>query len=226
MPGSSGKRSSAPSRRTRPRTRRRRQLSQRKRKIGLITGCHIRDHFASVGSPRRSRWVWTWAALGLAGLAIAGLGAVFFGSAWDGYIAANRGYLQDTGHPPPATGTVGTQASLAAAMLALGYLSALVASLMRLRRTRGGWMLLRALAALTPIPILWLWLKYFFAFLVNNICSDCNPPQPTIPVVFQFGNNVLTGAAALGLILSVVFVAFAIFTFARTRRMQANLPTR
>ena len=166
-----------------------------------------------------------WVAVGLGGLAIAGLGALLLGSAWDGYIAANPGYRGDVANPPPASTAVGTQASLALAMLAFGYLIALIASFMRLRRTRGGWMLLRALAALTPIPICWLWLRHFFTFLVSNLCSDCSPPQPLIPDVFQFGNNVLVGAALLGLILFLVFFAFAIFSFVRTRRRPEDLLT-
>ena len=79
-------------------------------------------------------------------------------------------------------------------------------------------MLLRALAALTPIPICWLWLRHFFTFLVGNLCSDCSPPQPLIPDVFEFSNNVLVGAALLGPILFLVFLALAIFSFARTRK--------
>ena len=164
-----------------------------------------------------------WVGLGIGGLAIAGLGALLLGSAWDGYIAANPGYRGDVANPPPASTAVGTQASLALAMLAFGYLIALIASFMRLRRTRGVWMLLRALAALTPIPICWLWLRHFFTFLVSNLCSDCSPPQPLIPDVFQFGNNVLVGAALLGLILFLVFFAFAIFSFVRTRRRPEDL---
>ena len=87
-------------------------------------------------------------------------------------------------------------------------------------------MLLRALAALTPIAILWLWLGHFFIFFANNVCSDCSPPQPLIPDVFQFGNNLLIGAALLGLMLFLVFVALAIFTFVRTRRRPADLAPR
>ena len=166
-----------------------------------------------------------WVVVGLGGLAIAGLGALLLGSAWDGYIAANPGYRGDVANPPPASTAVGTQASLALAMLAFGYLIALIASFMRLRRTSGGWMLLRALAALTPIPICWLWLRHFFTFWVSNVCGDCSPPQPLIPDVFTFGNNVLVGAALLGLILFLVFFVFAIFSFARTRRRPDDLLT-
>jgi len=166
-----------------------------------------------------------WVVVGVGGLAIAGLGALLLGSAWDGYIAANPGYRGDVANPPPASTAVGTQASLALAMLAFGYLIALIAPFMRLRRTRGGWMLLRALAALTPIPICWLWLRHFFTFLVSNLCSDCSPPQPLIPDVFELGNNVLVGAALLGLILFLVFFALAIFSFARTRRKPEDLLT-
>jgi hypothetical protein len=166
-----------------------------------------------------------WVVVGLGGLAIAGLGALLLGSAWDGYIAANPGYRGDVANPPPTSAAVGTQASLALAMLAFGYLIALIACFMRLRRTSGGWMLLRALAALTPIPICWLWLRHFFTFLVSNLCSDCSPPQPLIPDVFELGNNVLVGAAILGLILFLVFFVFAIFGFARTRRRPEDLIT-
>ncbi len=81
-------------------------------------------------------------------------------------------------------------------------------------------MLLRALAALTPIPLWWLWLGHFFTFWVNNACGDCSPPQPLIP------DNVLVGAALLGLILFLVFFALAIFTFVRTRRRPADLAPR
>lgn len=163
--------------------------------------------------------------VGLGGLAIAGLGALLFGSAWDGYIAANPGYRGDVATPPPASTAVGTQASLALAMLVFGYLIALIASFMRLRRTRGGWMLLRALGALTPIPICWLWLSHFFNFWATNACGDCSPPQPLIPDVFTFGNSVLVGAAVLGPILFLVFFAFAIFSFARNRWRPQDLVT-
>jgi hypothetical protein len=164
-----------------------------------------------------------WVVAGLGGLAIAGLGALLLGSAWDGYIAAEPGFRGDVANPPPASTSVASQASLALAMIASGYLIALIASFMHLRRTRGGWMLLRALAALTPIPICGLWLRHYFTFLASNICSDCSPPQPLIPDVFGFGNNVLVGAALLGPILFLVFVAFAIFSFARTRRGRVDL---
>jgi hypothetical protein len=117
-----------------------------------------------MGSPRLSKSTWVWVVLGIGGLAIAGLGALLLGSAWDGYIAANRGYRGDVASPPPASTAVGTEASLALAMLAFGYLIALIASFMRLRTTRSTWMLLRALAALTPIPLWWLWLGHFFRF--------------------------------------------------------------
>jgi hypothetical protein len=140
------------------------------------------------------------------------------GSAWDGYIAANPGYRGDVASPPPASTAVGIQASLALAMLAFGYLIAFIASFTRLRRTKGGWMLLRALAALTPIPICWLWLGHIFRFWVSNVCLDCSPPQPLIPDVFTFGNSVLIGAALLGMILFLVFFALAIFSFVRSRR--------
>jgi hypothetical protein len=179
-----------------------------------------------MGSLRLSRWPWVWVVLGLGGLAVAGIGAQLLGSAWDGYIAANPGYRGDVASPPPASTAVGTEASLALAMLAFGYLTALIASLMRLRRTRGRWMLLRALATLTPIPLWWLWLGHFFRFWLNNFCGDCSPPQPLIPDIFTFGNNVLVGAALLGLILFVVFFALALFNFVQTRGRPADLPGR
>jgi len=179
-----------------------------------------------VGSLRLSRWTWEWVVVGLGGLAVAWLGTLLFGSAWDGYIAANPGYRGDVASPPPASAAIGTQAFLAVAMVAFGYLIALIASFMRLRRTGGGWMLLRALAALTPIPIFWLWLRHFFIFVVINVCSDCSPPQPLIPDIFQFGSNLLAGAALLGLILSLVFLAFAVFSFVRARRRPEDLVTR
>jgi len=160
----------------------------------------------------------------LAASPIAGLGALLLGGAWDGYIADNPGYRGDVANAPPVSTAVGTQASLALAMLAFGYLIALIASFMRLRRTRGGWMLVRALAALTPIPIWWLWLTHFFTFWVSNACLDCSPPQPLIPDVFTFGNNVLVGAALVGLILFLVFFTFAIIRFVRNRRRPEHLP--
>ena len=173
-------------------------------------------------SPLLSRWIWAWVVAGLGGLAIAGLGALLLGSAWDGYIAANPGFRGDVADPPPASTSVASEASLALAMIAFGYLIALIASFMRLRRTRGGWMLLRALAALTPILICWLWLRHYFTFLASNICSDCSPPQPLIPAVFGIGNYVLVGAALLGPILLLVFVAFAIFSLARARSKRVS----
>ena len=163
---------------------------------------------------------------GLGGLAIAGLGALLLGSAWDGYIAANPGFRGALANPPPTSTSVASQASLALAMITFGYLIALIASLMRLRRTSGGWILLSALAALTPIPISGLWLRHYFTFPANNICSDCSPPQPLIPDVFGFGNNVLIGAALFGPILFLVFVAFATFSFVRTRRRRVDLLTK
>ncbi len=163
---------------------------------------------------------------GLGGLAIAGLGALLLGSAWDGYIAANPGYRGDAASPPPTSTAVESEASVALAMLAFGYLIALIASFMRLRTRRGRWMLLRALAALTPIALWSLWLEHFFRFWAYYFCGDCSPPQPLIPDVFTFGNSVLVGAALLGLILFLVFFASAIFTFVRTRRRPADLPPR
>src|SRR5690349_11635229 len=103
-------------------------------------------HPDSVESLRLSRWTWEWVVVGLGGLVLAGLGALLLGSAWDGYIAANPGYRGDVANPPPTSSAVGTQAVVALAMLAFGYLIALIASFMRLRRTSGGWILLRALA--------------------------------------------------------------------------------
>jgi hypothetical protein len=154
--------------------------------------------------------------VGLGGLALAALGALLLGSAWDGYIAANPGFRGDVASPPPAATAIVTQAFLALAMLALGYLIALIASFVRLRR--GRWMLLRALAALTPIPVLWLWLGHFFIFFASNACLDCSPIQPLIPDVFQFGNNLLLGAALLSPILSLVFFVLAIISFFRNRK--------
>src|SRR5260370_9095747 len=95
------------------------------------------DHAADMGSPWFSRWTWVWVVLGLGGLAIAGLGALLLGSAWDGYIAANPGYRGDVASPPPATTAVGTEPSLALPTLAFGYLIALIPSFMRLRTTTG-----------------------------------------------------------------------------------------
>jgi hypothetical protein len=133
-----------------------------------------------VGLPRASTRISVWVVAGLGGLAIAGLGALLLGSAWDGYIASNPSFRGDVVKPPPASAAIGAEASVALAMIVFGYLIALIASFVRLRRTRGGWMLLRALAALTPIPICWLWLRHYFTFLVNNLCGDCSPPQPFI----------------------------------------------
>jgi hypothetical protein len=154
------------------------------------------------------------------------VGALLFVSAWDGYVAANPGYLSDATHPPPASHDVGTQALLAGAIVAFGYLVALIASFVRLRRTGGGWMLLRALAALAPLPILQPWLKRYFKIFADNVCGDCTPPTGvTIPDVFGLGSSVMTGAALLGIVLFVVFLALAILSFARTRRKPADLPT-
>jgi hypothetical protein len=177
-----------------------------------------------MGSPRPSRWIWGWLALGLGGLAIAWMGALLFVSAWDGYVAANPGYLRDATHPPPASDAVGTQALLAGAIIACGYLIALIASFVRVRRTSGGWMLLRALAALAPVPILQPWLRRYFKIYADNICADCTPPTgASIPDGFGLGTSVLAGAGLLGMILFVVFLAFAMFSFARTLRRPANL---
>jgi len=60
--------------------------------------------------------------VGVASLILAGLGALFLGGAWDGYLAANPGFRGDVANPPPASAAIGTQAVLALAMLALGYL--------------------------------------------------------------------------------------------------------
>jgi hypothetical protein len=179
-----------------------------------------------MGSPRLSIWVWAWAALGLGGLAIAGLGALLYFSAWDAYVAANPGYLRDVEHPPSPSDAVGIQASQASAMIACGYLIALIASMVRLRRTSGGWMLLRALAALSPIPIFWPWLQRYFIVLTNVCAAGPEVCGPRIPGVFELGSNVLAGAALLGWILFVVFVAFGMFSILRTRRRPADPLTR
>lgn len=163
-----------------------------------------------MGSPR------LWVALGLGGLVVAGLGSLLFVGAWNEYLASNPGFRGDVAVPPSPA--VGAQASVAVAMLVIGYVVALIASFVRLRRTSAGWVLLRALAALTPIPILWVWVRTFFAFYVDNLCGDCSPPQPIIPDVFTLGGNVLGGAAILGLVLFLVFLAYAIVKFVRSRR--------
>jgi hypothetical protein len=145
------------------------------------------------------------------------MGALLFKNAWDGYLAANPAYLVHAAYPPPTSDAVRTQALLAGAIIACGYLVALVASLVRLRRTSGGWMLLRALAALAPLPILQPWLKSYFKIMVDNLCGDCTPPTgASIPDAFGLGSTVLAGAALVGVILFVVFLAFAIVSFART----------
>lgn len=156
--------------------------------------------------------------LGLAGLGIAGVGSLLFVGAWNEYLASNPGFRGDLAVPPSPPPAVQAQASVAVAMLAIGYVVALTASFVRLRKTSAGWVLLRALAALAPIPILWVWLRTFFAFYVDNLCGDCSPPQPIIPDVFTLGGNVMGGAALAGLFLFLVFLAYAIVKFVRSRR--------
>jgi uncharacterized membrane protein YtjA (UPF0391 family) len=129
--------------------------------------------------------------------------------------------------PPPASVAVGTQALVAGAIIACGYLIALIASFVRLRNTSGGWMLLRALAALAPLPILQPWLKRYFKIVVDNLCGDCTPATGArIPDVFGFGTGVLAGGALVGVVLFVVFLVLAILSFARTRRRPVDLLTR
>jgi len=162
-----------------------------------------------VESPRLSPWVW--AALGLGGLAIAGVGALLYLSAWDSYVAANPRYVYDAVHPSPASDAIGSQAFLAAAMLTSGYVVVLIALFIRFRRTNGGWMLVRALAALAPVLIYWTWLRRFFPIWASNLCGDCTPPETArIPNAFALGSNVMAVAAVLGVILFVVFFAIAV----------------
>jgi hypothetical protein len=160
-------------------------------------------------------------------LSAAWVGALLFVRTWDDYVASNPGYLRDAANPPPASESIGTQALLAGAILALGYLIAFVASFVRLRRTGSGWMLLRALTALAPLPILQPWLQRYFKIVVDNLCGDCTPPTGArIPDVFSFGSSVLEGAAILGVILFVVFLALAILGFVRSHRRPAAPPIR
>jgi hypothetical protein len=167
-----------------------------------------------------------WAALGLGGLAIAGVGAVLYLSAWDSYVSANPRYIYDAVHPSPASDAVRSQAFLAAAMLTFGYVVALIALFTRLRRTNGGWMLVRALAAFAPVLIYWMWLRRFFPIWASNLCGDCTPVETAqIPSAFALVSNVMAVAAVLGVILFVVFFAMAIVDFARLRRRPAETPT-
>ena len=177
-------------------------------------------------SPRPSIWVWGWAALGVGGLVIAGLGALLYVSAWDSYVAANPHYIYEAANPPPASDAIGAKAFQATAMLTLGYVIALIASFMRLRSTRVGWMLVRAITALAPIPMYWLWLKRYFPIWASNVCGDCTPPSfARVPDAFALGSNVMAGAVVLGLILFVVFSALTIADFTRIRRRPADVPT-
>ncbi len=178
-----------------------------------------------MGTPRLS--IWVWAALGLGGLAIAGVGAVLYLSAWDGYVSANPRYIYDAVHPSPASDAVRSQAFLAAALLTFGYLMVLIALFTRLRRANAGWMLVRALGALAPVGIYWMWLIRFFPIWASNLCGDCTPVETAqIPNPFALGSNVMAVAAVLGVISFVVFLAIAIVDFARIRRRPADVLTR
>jgi hypothetical protein len=170
-----------------------------------------------VASPRLS--IWVWAALGLGGLAIAGAGALLYLSAWDSYVSANPRYIYDAVHPSPATDAIGTQAFQATILLTFGFVMVLIALFTRLRRTNGGWMLVRALGALAPVLIYWMWLKRFFPIWASNLCGDCTPVETAqVPSPFALGSDVMAVAAVLGVILFVVFFAIAIVDLARLRR--------
>ena len=170
-----------------------------------------------MGSPRLS--IWAWAALGLGGLAIAGVGALLYLSAWDTYVSANPRYIYDAVHPSPATDAIRTQAFQATVLLTFGYVMVLIALLTRLRRTNGGWMLVRALGGLAPALIYWMWLRRFFPIWAGNLCGDCTPVETAqIPNPFALGSDVMAVVAVLGAILFVVFFARAVVDFARLRR--------
>ncbi len=176
-----------------------------------------------MASPRLSIWVWS--ALGLGGLAIAGVGALLYLSAWDTYVSANPRYIYDAVHPSPATDAMRSQAFLAAAMITFGYVMVLIALFTRLWRTNGGWMLVRALGALAPVVIYWMWLKRFFPIWASNLCGDCTPVETAqIPNPFALGSDVMAVAAVLGVISFVVFLAIAIVDFTRIRRRPADVP--
>ena len=174
-----------------------------------------------MASPRLS--IWVWAALGLGGLAIAVMGAVVYLSAWDTYVSANPCYIYDAVHPSPATDAIRTQAFQATVLLTFGYVMVLIALFTRLRRTNGGWMLVRALAALAPVLIYWMWLKRFFPIWASNLCGDCTPVETAqIPNPFALGSDVMAVGAVLGVISFVVFIAIAIVDFTRIRRRPAG----
>ena len=170
-----------------------------------------------MGSPRLS--IWAWAALGLGGLAIAGVGALLYLSAWDSYVSANPRYIYEAVNPLPATDAIRIHAFQATVLLTIGYVMVVIALFTRLLRTNGGWMLVRALGALAPVVIYWMWLKRFFPIWASNLCGDCTPVETAqIPNPFALGSDVMAVAAVLGAISFVVFFAVAIVDFARIRR--------
>jgi hypothetical protein len=66
----------------------------------------------------------------------------------------------------------------------------------------------------------------FLHILGQQRVRGLHSPQPLIPDVFTFGNNLLVGAALLGPLLFLVYLVFAIFSFARNRKRPESLAAR
>lgn len=165
------------------------------------------------------RWLLT--AVWIGGLAIAALATYLFSAAVDTYVAAHSPLTSiDFEAVPAPTTEESVQATLAAVLLPVGLVAAWVALFIRARRTAGGWLLLRALAALVPIALAAFGLRGYFQVVVYTLCGDCGPPAPDNPAldVFSRAGVVLIAAVPISVVVSLVLVVFAIVGFVRSRR--------
>jgi hypothetical protein len=154
----------------------------------------------------------TWLAVGVGGLAVAVVGAAVYAGAIDGYIASNPRFGSDFYHVPAPSQAQSLQAVLGTFLMLTGCVVAAVASVVRLKTTRRGWLVLRGVAAgLSPLLLAGLGLKGWFQLVVNTICGDCGPPSPNPPwIAFSVGADVVAGAILVGFALFLLLVIVAI----------------
>jgi len=160
----------------------------------------------------------------MGGLVVVAGGSRLFSLAVDSYRSANPHLGTDFYNIPAPSAAESGQATVAAGLILVGLAAVLVSSLMRIRIAATGWLLLRSVGALCPIPIALVLaqpgLQGYFQMYVNTLCGDCTPPAPNPPWgAFALGVTVLALGVLVSLAVSLVLIALAIFGFLGRKRL-------
>jgi len=160
----------------------------------------------------------------MGGLVAVAVGARLFSVAVDSYRSANPHLGSDFYHIPAPSAAESGQATVAAGLLLVGLAAVLVSSLMRIRTTTTGWLLLRSVGALCPIPIALLLaqpgLQGYFQMYVDTLCGDCTPPAPNPHWgALGLGITVLALGVPASLAVSLGLMTLAIRSFLGRKRL-------